>query len=48
MRHCHEAHDAFERGSSQCISWHQVRLILTARHVRYRIDLWDNRSIGEL
>ena len=33
-------------GSSRCISRCQSQLSLTACHVRYRIALWDNRSIG--
>ena len=44
----HACWHAYGRGSSPCISWHQIQLSLTARHVCYRTALWDNCSIGQL
>jgi hypothetical protein len=39
---------AFGRGSSHCISWYRIQLVLTACDVRYHTVLWDNRSPGQL
>ena len=40
--------DAVGRGSSHCISWYQIQLILTMCFFRYRTALWDTGSIGHL
>ena len=40
--------DAYRRGSSRCISWYHIWLILTSCYVRHHVALWDNRSIGQL